>query len=89
MNDKKSLSNIQGNISLEDIALRKAEILDDIRTQKGVITETTRKAFAPYSSAATTGNSLLNTFNTGVAVFDGMMLGLKVMRRIRRFFDKH
>ncbi|WP_071145033.1 hypothetical protein [Bacteroides ihuae] len=71
-------------ISLEDIALRKAKLLEEIRTQKIVISETARLAFNPYSGVATTGNSLIKTFNTGMAVFDGVMLGLKIMRKVRR-----
>nr|WP_320058959.1 hypothetical protein [uncultured Bacteroides sp.] len=73
-------------ISLEDIALRKAKLLEEIRTQKIVIVETARLAFNPYSGAATTGSSLMKTVNTGMAVFEGVMLGLKIMRKVRRLF---
>jgi hypothetical protein len=73
-------------ISLEDIALRKAKLLEEIRAQKIVIVETARLAFNPYSRAVTTGSSLMKTLNTGMAVFEGAMLGLKIMRKVRRFF---
>jgi len=73
-------------ISLEDIALQKAKLLEEIQAQKMVISEAARLAFNPYSGVSAPGSSLIKTFNTGMAVFDGVMLGLKIMRKVRRLF---
>lgn len=73
-------------ITLEEIARQKEEVLLAIREQKSLIVKTARKSFEPYSEAASIGSSLLKSFNTGMAIIEGAMLGIKIMKRIRRFF---
>ena len=51
-------------LTLEDLQQRRAEALEELRTQKQV----------------------MRAFNTGMAVFDGAMLGIKLMRKIRKIF---
>lgn len=75
-------------ITLEDIARLKAEKLEEIREQKRAMTRTARRIFAPLAPAASKGDALMRSFNTGMAVFDGVMMGLKIMKKIRRFFRK-
>lgn len=75
-------------ITLEDIARLKAEKLEEIREQKKAMTRTTHRIFAPLAPAASKGDALMRSFNTGMAVFDGVMMGLKIMKKIRRFFRK-
>ena len=75
-------------ITLEDIAQRKQEILQDIRNQKQAMADTTRRIFAPLAPAASGGSSLMRSLNTGMAIFDGVMLGMKMIRKVRGLFRK-
>lgn len=78
----------QKRITLEAITQRKAELLEEIRAQKQAMTKTTRRIFAPLAPAASGTSALMHSFNTGMAVFDGVMLGLKIMKKIRQMFRK-
>lgn len=51
------------------------------------MTDTARELFAPLAPAADKGNAIMRAFNTGMAVFDGLMLGVKLMRKVRRMFS--
>ncbi len=75
-------------ITLEDIVLRKEAVLKKIRIQKEVMTDTAREIFAPLAPAVSTGSKIQRAFNTGMAVFDGVMLGVKLMRKLRGFFRR-
>ena len=72
-------------ITLEYIARLKAEI----REQKKAMSRTTRRIFAPLAPAASKGDALMRSFNTGMAVFDGVMLGWKILKQVRRFFRRN
>ena len=69
-------------LTLEDLQQRRAEL----RTQKQVMSDTARNLFAPIAPAADKGTAIMRAFNTGMAVFDGAMLGIKLMRKIRKIF---
>ncbi|WP_321480725.1 hypothetical protein [uncultured Bacteroides sp.] len=73
-------------ITLEDIASRKAEVLKEIQNQKRIMTEATRDIFAPYSGAMKSGNAFIKRLNTGMALFDGVILGIRMMKKIRKMF---
>lgn len=73
-------------ITLEDISERKRKVLSDIQAQKKAMTATTREIFSPLAPAATKADSLMRSFNTGMAVFDGVVLGIKMIRKLRRYF---
>lgn len=75
-------------ITLEEIAQRKTEALQRIQQQKEVITEIARSIISPVAPATNKANSMMRAFNTGIAVFDGVMLGLKMMRKMRALFGK-
>ncbi len=75
------------SITLESIAQRKQEVRKKLHSQKQIMTDTARDLFAPLAPAADKGNAIMRAFNTGMAVFDGAMLGLKMMKRIRRMFS--
>lgn len=74
--------------TLDSIALQKAEILKLIRLQKEIMTDITHEIFAPVAPAANKTGSMMRAFNTGMAVFDGLMLGIKVMKKFRRLFGR-
>lgn len=71
-------------ITLEDIAQRKKEVLQEICDQKQAMADTTRRIFAPLAG----GNALMRSFSTGMAIFDGVMLGMKMIRKVRGLFRK-
>lgn len=75
------------SITLESIAQRKQEVRKKLHLQKLIMTDTTRDLFAPLAPAADKGNAIMRAFNTGMAVFDGVMLGLRMMKRVRRMFS--
>lgn len=74
--------------TLESIALQKVELLQRIHVQKNVMTELARDIFAPLAPAADKTNSMMRAFNTGMAVFDGVMMGLRIMRKFKTLFGK-
>lgn len=74
--------------TLEEIAERKQALLDEIRIQKKTMTSITREIFAPLAPATTKADSIMRSFNTGMAVFDGVVMGVKIIRKVRTYFKK-
>lgn len=74
--------------TLDELMQRKAALLQEIRMQKDAINRAGREVLAPLAPAAQKGNGMLRAFNRGMAVFDGVMIGLKVIRKFRSFFGK-
>lgn len=75
-------------ITLETIAQRKEEMRQKIELQKQVMTDTAKEILSPLAPAANKGNAIMRTFNTGMAVFDGVMLGMKMMKRLRNALNR-
>ena len=75
----------QNMMTLEKICQLKSEKLAEIRTSKQRITETARQIFRPNEST-TKANTLMNNFHSGMAIFNGVMTGFKIMKRIRNLF---
>ena len=75
-------------ITLEDIALRKAELQKDIQEKKENIKELSRELFAPLEPVTNKANAMMRAFNTGMAIYDGAMTGVKIVRRIRKLFRR-
>ena len=69
-------------ITLEEITQRKKKLL------KRAMTATTREIFAPLAPATNKADSLMRSFNTGMAIFDGVVMGIKIMKKIRAYFRK-
>lgn len=76
-------------LTLESIAQQKKELRQAILQQKEVMTELTRSLIAPLAPATSKTGAIMRAFNTGMAVFDGAMMGLKLMKRLRRFLRKY
>ena len=70
-------------VTLESIAQKKAMLLQEIRLQKEIMTGLTQEIFAPLEPATNKANAMMRAFNTGMAVFDGIVLGVKVMKKFR------
>ena len=71
-------------LTLEDLQQQKAKALKELRAQKQVMADTARNLFAPIAPAADKGTAIMRAFNTGMAVFDGAMLGIKLMKKVRK-----
>ena len=75
-------------LALEDLQQQKAEALEELRAQQQIMADTARNLFAPIAPAADKGTAIMRAFNTGMAVFDGVMLGVKLMRKVRKIFRR-
>lgn len=74
-------------ITLEEISLRKENVLKEIRQQKELMKATASELFAPVRPASK-ANAIMHSINSGMAVFDGVILGMRVIKRIRKAFQK-
>ena len=50
-------------LTLEDLQQRRAEALEELRTQKQVMSDTARNLFAPIAPAADKGTAIMRAFN--------------------------
>jgi hypothetical protein len=75
-------------ITLELIAQMKEEKRKQIEEQREKIEQTAHAVFAPVAPAASKAESIARLFNRGMAMFDGVMLGIKAMHTIRSFFQR-
>ena len=74
-------------ITLEMIRQQKAEKLSEIRASKQRMTEQTRELFKP-SESTNSANALMNNFSSGLAIFNGIITGFKIIKRIRNIFRR-
>lgn len=75
--------------TLEDITLRKQEVLQDIRTQHQILSDTGKQIVAPFMpSSDPMQSTLVKKVNTGMAIFDGVMVGMKIFKSIRNVFRR-
>lgn len=73
-------------ITLELISQQKAEVLRKIRSHQSTITSSTKQLFAPLNPVTKQSNGIMKAFNTGMVMFDGLVIGLKIFKGIRRIF---
>lgn len=74
-------------VTLEMICQQKAEKLTEIRASKQRITDTARQLFHPEETAEGS-HALMNNFSSGIAIFNGVITGFKIIKRIRFFFKR-
>ena len=72
-------------ITLDKIYQQKAEKLAEIHASKQRIANQARELFHPSETAGGT-NALMNNFSSGIAIFNGVMTGFKIIKRIRNLF---
>ena len=78
------MSNQQNNISLEDIAQQKAALLKRINAQKQKMSSLSQGFIEPWKPATKKSSAALGLFNKGLVVVDGVVLGLKLLKRLRK-----
>lgn len=72
-------------ITLEDIRQRRKDKLAEVREHGNKIKDTVHNIFMPQERE--TGiNGLMQYVSTGIAIYDGILTGLKIIRRIRGTF---
>lgn len=74
--------------SVESIAQRRAEKKEEILCSKARIQNLTQELFAPQKSKNQMDN-MMQHINAGIAAYDGLMTGLKILRRVRGFFSRN
>ncbi len=73
--------------TLEEISRKKKEVRRQIENQEALMRLTVSELFSP-TKAISKMEFVINSFNSGMAVIDGMMTGLKIVRRVRFLFKK-
>ena len=74
-------------ITLDKICQLKAEKLAEIRASKQRIANQARELFHPAETIGS-ANALMNNFSSGMAIFNGVMTGFKIIKRIRGLFRR-
>lgn len=74
--------------SVESIAQRRAEKKEEILRSKARIQNLIQELFAPQKSKNQMDN-MMQHINAGIAAYDGLMTGLKILRRVRGFFSRN
>lgn len=75
-------------ITLDMICQQKAEKLTEIRASKQRMTDQVRALFHPAEEAMGSAKLLTSNFSSGIAIFNGVMIGIKIIKRIRKFFRR-
>ncbi|WP_307758857.1 hypothetical protein [uncultured Mediterranea sp.] len=75
-------------VTLDEIRALKEKALQDVRQQKKVVNATTRKLFAPLAPAANKDNVIMRAFHTGMAAFDGVMIGIRLIKKFQKAFRR-
>lgn len=74
-------------ITLETIAQLKAQKLEEVRKAKAQMTATLHEIFAPAERKGGV-EGLMQSVSTGIAVYDGVRTGIKIMRRFGSLFRR-
>jgi len=69
---------------LEELILRKTELKQQIQDQKEIITLSSKNLLSPASIST----YIFGGFSKGLKLVDGILIGYKIVRSIRRVFWK-
>lgn len=72
-------------LTLEDIIQQKLAIKKKIARQKTVLARLGKEVAAPFTPSSK-ANGMFRAFNTGMAVFEGVAIGIRLMKRFRKLF---
>lgn len=78
------MNNQQNDITLERIAQQKAALRKRIGTQKQKMTTLSQGFLEPLNPTAKKATPVMGLLNTGMVVFDGLLIGYKVLRKLRK-----
>lgn len=85
--EKTNLTPVEPRDMMAYIRTRKNEIRQEIR-QSNAQMRTTMQAMFTAPKAGNKMESIFNVIDQGMAVYDGVMLGMRVMRNVRRIFGR-
>lgn len=74
-------------ITLDVIAQLKAQKLKEVQQAKADMAETLHNIFAPVQKQ-TGSDGFMHHIHTGIAVFEGMRTGIKIIKRVKSLFHK-
>ncbi len=74
-------------ITLETIARLKADKRAEIKQTQEKLMHTVNELFAPVENKGGV-EGLIHHINTGIAMYDGVRMGIKVIQRVRHYFRK-
>lgn len=74
-------------ITLESIAQRKEELRKEMSSQKQLMTDMAKSLFAPPAPATNKSTGIVHAFKTSFAIFDGALLGLRMIKKVRKMFS--
>jgi hypothetical protein len=77
-----------GYMTLDEIREEKLEVLTKIHKQKDSISNIWNDIFAPCEATSKTGH-IFNLVDNSIAIYDGTMLGYKLIQRLRSFFRRN
>lgn len=72
--------------TLEQISQQKAAKLEEIRASRQRLNDTTRKIFRPAQEAVGGANTFMSNVHSGMAIFNGVITGFKIIRQLRALF---
>ena len=70
--------------TLEEIARQKAEVRRELRQSRQRMQQTAHSLLAPLKPAASRGGMAVRAIKTGASLLQGVLLGWRLMRRLRR-----
>ena len=88
MNTEQKQQSANSTYTLENIIERKQAKKIEIQKSKEQIQILTQDLFAPRQSKNKI-DGFMQHVNMGIAAYDGIMTGMKILRRIRGFFNKN
>ena len=83
-----STSTYRPQDELQAIRIRKAEVRLQIKASADYIKTTAKGLFAPPPKTSSKWGTLMNMVDQGMAIYDGVMLGMRVAQNFRRIFRK-
>lgn len=78
------MNNQQNNITLEDITRQKAALRKRISTQKEKMSTLSQGFIAPLKPTAKKSSAMMGVFNKSMIVFDGVLIGYKLLRKFKK-----
>lgn len=75
-------------ITLQDITRRKSELKKDMRDREARMSKSVQDMYNPVSSAISATGSATKSIGTGIMLFEGVMMGIKIFRKIRKIFRR-
>lgn len=73
-------------ITLEEVQERKLKVCADIQAQQKLMLEMSQEIFSPLSTQFSKSMSLYGAFKKGFNLFNGAMMGIRFLQKIKGLF---